>query len=381
MACANPFPLYNNNREFVSLIPCGKCINCIVDTRNKYDDLCQEEAFQCGYMCSYVTLTYDKYHLPYVDDWHGNLKATLVRNDYVKFVKRLRKYISYHNINNVGCRPNFKYLVCGEYGDDNKQLPRPHFHFIFFGLDYRFCNDIFLKCWKYGQIKVLPVQNGCFRYVCSYISKQVHSYENPQEVYDKHNLVRPFLAHSIGLGATLFQRQRDFIMSEENNYCYKSRKNVLRPVPQYYMHKYCLYRIDSTKKEKQKQVKNYYDFNKRPFSLKLYNDIMRQKSQSRAKSLAFKLRSRGEPVRDVYFDKVDVSTPKDVKEYISALQSYTNMEIVTNQDVFDVLVQFPDVMDEFISFGKFKDSAKFPTYRNIRQVAYDMKKYGNLVPF
>lgn len=370
MACANPWKLIDKNtHEFISKVPCGHCVNCIVDTRNTIDDLCNEEMYQKNYVGSYVTLTYDDFHLNWRNNWHGGIVPSLSKRDASNFVKRLRKYMYSHKIDTPLASRNFRYIVAGEYGSDRQ---RPHLHFVFFGLDNNVCQKMFRECWQYGNIKILPVKPGCFRYVADYLTKQLKAVSRPQDVYDCYNLERPFFHHSCGLGKTLFIRQWDFIT--KNDYCYKSRKGQLRPLPVYYMRRYNLIRADSTTPELEKRWR--INFPNKSFSLKKYNIFKSHLARVRQDNLVSKLRNEG--------DIVPFDVPPDWHkmhwrntEAVISARDYIRQIKVKNSDVVDC-----SAISDFIGDnGEFKFNHRYPSYRSYRQVAYDIQTYGDLLPF
>lgn len=240
MACAHPWKrlvTVNRPRRFGTIsyeqtVPCGKCLNCVVDRRNSLEDLCHEELQNFHNAVSYVTVTYDDIHVPRKPDWTGEKLCvfTLQRSDVKDFLKRIRSYMHYHKMDSILTDPKFKYVCVGEYGEKNKAMPRPHYHFVFFGLDYRAAAKMFRECWQLGMVKVLPVKRGCFRYVLDYLDKQLHQ-GDPFATYNATNRARPFMVHSRKLGWSLFYRNWKFITS--HNWCYKTKHNRLRPVPSY----------------------------------------------------------------------------------------------------------------------------------------------------
>lgn len=380
MACAFPFRVIDKStNEIIGLAPCGRCCNCLVDTRNAYDDLCNEELYQRNFAASYLTVTYDDYHIDWRDNWHGSLTASLRKSDAAKFIKKIRSYMKYHNIDNPLAQKDFRYIVCGEYGEDNKALPRPHLHFVFFGLDYRFCADMFRKCWTFGNQKLLPVKSGCFRYVLNYMQKQVKSLgSNVRDEYECKNRERPFFHHSVGLGKTLFLRQWKDIV--DNDYTYLSRKGVRRPLPVYYMHRYGLIRANSTLKERIQQWKNHKG--NKPFNLSAYNKFKHEVALNRNEMLARKLRDTGIPVPVDVTSIKNEKTEKYMRELNRAVTDFFKQEKVTNDFVVDTLDIYPDIKAIFTDkHGKFVSSPLFPLYKNHRQIAYDLVKYGSLVPF
>jgi len=91
-------------------LPCGRCTECISKralewaTRARHEISCHKE--NC-----FLTLTYDEHNLPSIQ---------LVKDDFQKFMKRLRKK----------AKKPLRYMVSGEYGS---KTFRPHFHAIIFG--------------------------------------------------------------------------------------------------------------------------------------------------------------------------------------------------------------------------------------------------------
>lgn len=264
MSCAQPIKIENPNyMRYGSMrfwekyleVPCNWCLNCRVDRLNWITDACEYEYRNYDFIGSFVTLTYDDIYINelsniipddfgIVDFDNGNFKTipyknnrpvdySLRRKDFRDFIKRLRSKINYyykkHNIETLDlCRKNFKFIGSGEYGD---LFGRPHYHFVFFGLDYEFCCDLIQDCWHFGFIDVKPIKDGAFRYVAKYFNKQLcGSYA--KELYDNNNLERPFFTHSLGFGKGLILQQLDFI--KKNNGCYLNNNDVLRPLPIYY---------------------------------------------------------------------------------------------------------------------------------------------------
>ena len=93
-------------------VPCGKCIGCRIAKRKEWS-LRMLHELTYHPQSSFVTLTYDDYHLPPC--------CSLKKRHLQLFLKRLRK--------NLGER-RIKYFACGEYGG---QTMRPHYHAILFG--------------------------------------------------------------------------------------------------------------------------------------------------------------------------------------------------------------------------------------------------------
>lgn len=93
-------------------LPCGQCFGCRMERSRKWAVRCVHES-QMHKRNSFVTLTYDDENLPP----NGSLR----HSDFQKFMKRARH------------KAEFRYYMCGEYGDETQ---RPHYHACLFGLDF-----------------------------------------------------------------------------------------------------------------------------------------------------------------------------------------------------------------------------------------------------
>ncbi len=111
------------------------------------------------------TLTYDRAHLPV----HGSL----LRGDFQKFVKRLRKSLEPKKV---------RYFHAGEYGDRNG---RPHYHFLLFGHEFRdrvqireepfplYRSAELEALWGLGLSSVGDLSFASAAYVARYVMKKV----------------------------------------------------------------------------------------------------------------------------------------------------------------------------------------------------------------
>ncbi|QXP44227.1 MAG: replication initiator protein [Arizlama microvirus] len=144
-------------------VPCGKCIGCRLSSAREWSIRIMHEASLHESNC-FVTLTYDDKHLPK----NGSLQL----QDFQKFLKRLRKYYPAKTI---------RYFHCGEYGE---KLSRPHYHVIFFGIDFPddkirgvfedIKTNIFLEeVWGNGYCSVDEVNIKTAAYVARYCTKKV----------------------------------------------------------------------------------------------------------------------------------------------------------------------------------------------------------------
>lgn len=325
MSCSNPFKIYpqdiktsSNSRltkddyrdlairlslghdDYFS-VPCGMCLNCRVDRQNQLIDRAEWEYinYGCG---AFVTLTFDDAHLqPYqfLDSKDNQIKATLSRKCGKDFLNRLNKQVKkFCKENGITplCRPDYKYILTGEYGD---KFERPHFHVLFFGLDFAFCKRLFWRAWKgYGQIQVNPIRSGGIKYVTKYISSQTFGkYRFLQ--YSYHHLEAPYSVHSTKFGEGLYKSQLSYIQKNNGNYRWHNQD---RPLPKYYKDKYLVLSSRNEKylqkkyKQNCERIYNLYDH-----KIKNYNDFKMQNikiAKTREQNLIYSLRSHGHKYSD-----------------------------------------------------------------------------------
>lgn len=246
MACCNPqfiqqkYSLYGIK---TFQIPCGYCLNCRKDRQNYIIDRANYE-YKKRLTASFVTFTYDDIHLLsncavldsdnnciFDTDSKNNstIRATINYYDVTSFIDSIRHYIIRHpELHGVLCQPDFSYAYVGEYGDI---FNRPHFHVLFFGLDFAFCKKIIFEKWKNGFIDVLPLLDGGISYVTKYMDKQLFGSLAELE-YDAKGLSRPRLRMSQGFGKGLLYDNLDDI--KNNDYTYKIKHNLRRPISPYW---------------------------------------------------------------------------------------------------------------------------------------------------
>lgn len=162
MACHSPLMVQRSKyRPQLIPIPCGKCPPCLkrrVDAwvfRLRQEDLISSSAH-------FVTLTYDTNHVPITN----NGFMTLKKDDFQKFMKRLRKKTD----------NKLRYYAAGEYGDQNW---RPHYHAIIFNCPqtahfhsawsiYHKKSDTYIPI---GHVDIGTVSGDSIAYTAKYIHK------------------------------------------------------------------------------------------------------------------------------------------------------------------------------------------------------------------
>jgi len=153
-------------------LPCGKCVGCLQERARQWAVRCMNEASLYDDN-SFVTLTIDPEHIP--------ASRSLVKSDFVNFMKRLRKFFSPNKI---------RFFHCGEYGD---KLSRPHHHALLFNCDFpdkelitvRNGNNVYgsliLKdLWPFGFSSIGDVTLASAKYVASYVGKKVFGNDEVQ---------------------------------------------------------------------------------------------------------------------------------------------------------------------------------------------------------
>lgn len=161
------------NNSDVMWLPCGKCIECLLQHARNWGSRCYLE-MQEHEKSFFLTLTYNDENVPH--SLSG--KLTLKKRDYQLFFKRLRKFQKY---------PKIRYFGSGEYG--TRYTKRPHYHFIVFGLlisDLKLYgrNDLkqplwtsekINKLWRKGNVIIGDVTYESSSYVARYSLKKLNS--------------------------------------------------------------------------------------------------------------------------------------------------------------------------------------------------------------
>lgn len=156
--------LFDSDRENFRRYPCNSCIGCKEDRSRVWAARCVLEASLYDENC-FITLTFNNDNLQ--DD-------SLHKDDFVKFMKRLRKKFG----------EGIRFFHCGEYG--SKKL-RPHHHAILFNFDfpdkelfkYDYDRKIALytspslqKLWPFGFSTIGECNFETCAYVARYVTKK-----------------------------------------------------------------------------------------------------------------------------------------------------------------------------------------------------------------
>lgn len=222
MSCVNPS--YSNTIKDLTgryvPISCGRCFCCRLDMQSSIVNrlYC---AWKYYNVSAFVTFTYDDEHLRFNN---GFVNPTLSKEDLHRYLDKIRHQLDL----------DYAYYVCGEYGD---KFNRPHYHAIFFGLDYQLHKSFFEKSWKLGSVKVLPLTSKAFNYVTKYVTS---SNSQDDSLYFDYGIIPPFHKYSRGLGSQYFLKYRDDI--ETKGYFVLDGRKIV--VNRYYFNKYARYSDD-----------------------------------------------------------------------------------------------------------------------------------------
>jgi len=164
-------------------VPCGKCVGCRLERARQWAVRCVHEASRYDTNC-FITLTYNDENLP--------KDRSLVKEDFQKFMKRLRKHIQGENLPGVPenqwalfdlSKRCVRYYHCGEYGET---LKRPHYHALLFNYDFTdkeyyqkkagtvlWISDTLNRLWCKGYCVIGSVTFESAAYVARYIMKKM----------------------------------------------------------------------------------------------------------------------------------------------------------------------------------------------------------------
>lgn len=205
-------------------VACHTCQGCRIDRQIMWQRRCAAEFIK--YRSAFVTLTYDKYNLTYKK---GAVLPTINHEDFSKYIEAVRQKVKRIEEMPKLCTKKFHFAAAEEYGERRK---RPHFHIVFFGLDYRDFYEILRNSWENGIADIGPIMRGGINYVLSYINSEQRG-EYAKIRYTDNGLEIPKMHFSQGIG-------KEWFISQTENICkYGMAKegNRLIPIPTYWKNK------------------------------------------------------------------------------------------------------------------------------------------------
>ncbi len=168
-----------NNLPFEEInLPCNQCIGCRIERSRQWAIRCIHEASLFQNNC-FITLTFSDSNL--------DEQGSLMKSDFQKFVKRLRKkFQGKERVVTPNGKVTFpiRYFHCGEYG---AQLSRPHHHACLFNFDFydkkiwsvrsgvRLYRSADLeRLWPFGFSTLGDVTFQSAAYIARYITKKIN---------------------------------------------------------------------------------------------------------------------------------------------------------------------------------------------------------------
>jgi hypothetical protein len=197
MKCA--YPISTGNKT----VPCRQCMPCRINHKRvvtgkilmeMYSYKTQHRNVVITNPSSFVTLTYDDDHLP--------KHQTLVKEDLVKFIDKVRKSSLGH----------FRYYAVGEYGDKTQ---RPHYHLALFNVDPIQWEDRIREKWKKGFVHVGELSPESAGYIAGYCTKKM---TNPR-TWEDPNRIPEFarMSQRPPLGAAKVNEILDYLHTEQGS--------------------------------------------------------------------------------------------------------------------------------------------------------------------
>lgn len=269
MACSKDFRI--KDKHYINInykIPCRYCINCRIDRRKEWVERCNYE-FKHKVSGTFLTLTYDEATLYEKCIVRGNdekIRATLNYKDVKEFLRNLRYYIKKNKEKqSILLQVNFTYLGVGEYGENGTIWDRPHWHILLFGIDWYKNKELIEKTWGGGIADAKPILNGGINYVLKYIDKQIMGKDAIYDNYTRYGLEPPKQFMSKGLGAQLYEKNRENAI-QNNGVIKKGPREII--VPQYYKKKLGIRTKQEINQEKQiESLRNYHIKIEKPWKI------------------------------------------------------------------------------------------------------------------
>lgn len=222
-------------------IPCGKCIGCRLEKSRQWAIRCVHESSMYDNNC-FITLTIsDEYSLPSKRGLCEGNPRSLYKEDFQRFMKRLRKRFG----------SGVRYFHCGEYGSKGG---RPHHHACLFNFD--FSDKEFWSCrgdvklyrsrtleelWPFGISTIGDVNFESAAYVARYcLKKYVSNKYNPSGKEDHYAGCNPeyiTMSRRPGIGASFYEKFKSDIYP--SGFVVVRGGIKCRP-PEYYERKYDL---------------------------------------------------------------------------------------------------------------------------------------------
>lgn len=294
--CNNPMEISHYGKTYK--VPCRWCMGCRTD---RISELSTRTRFEIAYLTkklgvgsSFVTVTYNDKAL------YDNLRqeheiehlqripydvpfnyGSLYPNDFAKLVKKLRYYLKRKA---PILEKEFKYLSCGEYGD---QFERCHFHAIFCGLPVSLIGEFLRKAWSdNGFCQTSVATPTRINYCLEYIEKQVHG-DKEYETFYAQGKIPPYVHISKGLGERYWSEHWEELCAHDG---LLNDSGKFIPISKYFAKKYGFDLKEYSGRQQAKQEMRF-ELSKLPLSLK--NEWEQATRLAQEKQLIVQARKKG----------------------------------------------------------------------------------------
>ena len=247
-------------------LPCNNCIGCRIERARQWSLRNYHEASVSSSAC-FITLTFgdeatidNVFRLDEFKNLSRNRKFeearkrinTLVRGDFSRFIKRLRKILreGYYYYDELGRKQFYqqkeglRFYACGEYGELNE---RPHYHALIYNFDFPgkqyiatqdghmyWTHPVLEKAWGYGFVYISDFTINTASYVSRYVTKKING-RLKDEWYQGKEPEYQVCSNRPGIGRKWFeQHMSDVYPTDEVIFPAKSGKKIKMKPPKYY---------------------------------------------------------------------------------------------------------------------------------------------------
>lgn len=246
-------------------LPCNFCKGCRIDRRSLWEKRLTSE--YVSQRCAFVCFTYDDYHLTWKK---GASRPSVNKEQLHKFFDNFRHKIKTISELPPHCYYSYKVFAVAEYGEKNL---RPHYHALFFGLDWLYFKKLFQDYWQFGNVDVGPIMKGGLRYPLKYMDKeQFGLYKDI--LYTDVGVEPTFSMKSPGIGSEFFVAHADDISKYG---CLKLGSRFV-PCPSYWKNKLINFNYAQIKQayDMKKEYRNAIQSYAQSVGFASYDDYLRQ---------------------------------------------------------------------------------------------------------
>lgn len=161
MQCGNlvTLTLDRHRSQRGSVVPCGRCMACRVNSRRKKTGRLLLESLQ-HVSNSFCTLTETDEAQLWRLSTLGEPVPTLSPKRFTNWLKRFRHVTG----------PGLRFAAVGEYGDERG---RPHYHLILFGQHHDEIREALEESWEFGATETAPLTVERAQYLAGYTVKKM----------------------------------------------------------------------------------------------------------------------------------------------------------------------------------------------------------------